>query len=84
MVGIITLPHTFHFQVQKEALHHGIIPAVALAAHAAADAVLIEQALVFKACVLAAPIGMQLQSRYRLALPDCQRNAEAISSAGLP
>jgi hypothetical protein len=84
MVGIITLPHTFHFQVQKEVLHHGIIPAVALAAHAAADAVLIEQALVFKACILAATIGMQQQSRCRLALPGAIRNAETTSSAGMP
>src|SRR5690348_971096 len=40
-------------------------------AHAAADAVLIEQTLVLQACILAASIGMQRQSRCRLALPDC-------------
>lgn len=34
MVGIPSLPDTLHFQIQKEPLHHGIVPAITLAAHA--------------------------------------------------
>jgi hypothetical protein len=42
VVGIIMLPYTLHFQIQKEAFHHGVVPAIPLAAHAAANAMLIQ------------------------------------------
>ena len=71
MVRIIVLSHAFHFQVQKAALPHGIIPTIALATHAAADALLIEEALILEACILAATIRMLQQSRCRFALLNC-------------
>src|SRR5438270_12438649 len=45
----------------KKALHGGIIPAVAAAAHAARNAVPRQKALVMVAGVLAAPLGMRPQ-----------------------
>lgn len=33
MVGIVTLPHAFHLEVQEESLHHGIVPTATFAAH---------------------------------------------------
>lgn len=45
LIGIILLPGPLHFQ--EEALHHGLIPAITFAAHAAQDAVLFEQSLLF-------------------------------------
>jgi hypothetical protein len=84
MVGIVTLPHAFHFQVQKKALHHGIIPAVAPAAHAAADAVLIEQALILQACILAARSECSSNPGAGLRCQIAMRKAETTSSAGMP
>ena len=52
VVGIVTLPNTLHFELQEEALHHRVIPAVALAAHAANQAVLGQQRLMQGAGVL--------------------------------
>ena len=34
VVGVILLPDSFHLQVKEETLHHGIVPTIALAAHA--------------------------------------------------
>ena len=58
MVRVIALPDTFHVQVQEEALSNSVIPAVALAAHAADEAMFVEQGLVLVARVLAAAVGM--------------------------
>jgi hypothetical protein len=33
-VGVFSLPHAYHFEVQKEAFGHGIVLAVPFAAHA--------------------------------------------------
>src|SRR5258707_220614 len=35
VIGVLALPHAFHLQVQKEALHHRVVPTISLAAHAA-------------------------------------------------
>ena len=43
VIGIVALPNPFHLQIQEEAFHDGVIPAVALAAHAGDKAVLREQ-----------------------------------------
>ena len=43
VVGMAALPDAFHLQVQEESLHHGIVPAIGLAAHAGDKAVLREQ-----------------------------------------
>ena len=42
----------------EEALHHRIVPAIALAGHAAFDLLLLQQALVFAGCILAAALGI--------------------------
>ena len=55
MVGVVALPDPLHLQVQEEALHHGVVPAVALAAHARAQAVALEQGPVGLAGVLGGP-----------------------------
>lgn len=39
MVGILMAPGALHFQIEKEALHHRVVPAVTLATHAALKAV---------------------------------------------
>ena len=52
VVGIVTLPDTLHFEVQEEALHHRVIPAIAFAAHAADKAVLGQQRRMHGAGVL--------------------------------
>jgi hypothetical protein len=46
VIGLVALPYPFHLQVQEETLHHGIVPAISLAAHAADDTVLVQQRLV--------------------------------------
>lgn len=58
MVGVVQLPNPLHLQVQEEAFHHRIIPAVALAAHAGDQAMAGQQVAVGLAGVLAASVGM--------------------------
>jgi len=56
-VGVSALPQALHFEIQKEALDDGVIPAVALAAHAGDEAVSGEQLLMLLAGILAAAVG---------------------------
>lgn len=70
MVGILALPDAFHFEVQEEAIGNGVILAIALAPHAADEAVLGQQILAKCAGVLVAPARMDDQPRRRLALLD--------------
>ncbi|ANE55998.1 hypothetical protein A1356_05660 [Methylomonas koyamae] len=39
VVGILAAPDTLHFQIEKDALHDRVVPAVTLATHAALKAV---------------------------------------------
>ncbi|SES77658.1 hypothetical protein SAMN05216412_101539 [Nitrosospira multiformis] len=50
MSDIVTLPHAFHFKFKKKRSIMALSPQLPLR-HAAADAVLSEQALIFKACI---------------------------------
>lgn len=50
--------HPFPLQCREKALHHGTIPAISFAAHAARDAGFLKHLLIFFARILAAPIGM--------------------------
>src|SRR2546422_927227 len=52
-------------QRREEALGHGVVPAIAPAAHAADDPLLRQHALVGAACVLAPPIRMMQQAPRR-------------------
>jgi len=63
MVGVVALPETFHLQVQEEALHHRVVPAVALAAYAGDQAVLVQQRRVSLAGVL---LGLKESSQHPL------------------
>ena len=38
VVGIVALPHPFHFEIQEEAFSNSVVPTVSLAAHAADEA----------------------------------------------
>lgn len=49
---------TFRFEGVKEALHNGIVVAIALSAHAGGDVVLSQQGLVSVGGILAAAIRM--------------------------
>ena len=53
VVDVITLPDPLGLEAQEEALHHRLIPEVALAAHAAHQAMMLQQCLVQRAGVLA-------------------------------
>jgi len=39
VVGVASVPEPLYFQVEEKPLHHGIVPTVALAAHALDKAV---------------------------------------------
>ena len=56
LVGVVALPYPLHLQVQEEALHHRVVPTVALAAHAADQPVFVQHSLMRGAGVLAAAI----------------------------
>ena len=47
VVGVVLLPDPLHLQVQKEALHNGVVPTISFAAHAANQAMLFQQCLMF-------------------------------------
>ena len=59
LVSVIVLPIALHLQIQEEALHYRVVPAVALAAHAADQAMVAQQFLVRRVSVLAAAVRMQ-------------------------
>src|SRR5450830_153349 len=46
VVGVVALPNALRLEAQEEALHHRVVPTVALAAHAAYQAVSCQQRLV--------------------------------------
>ena len=52
VVGVVFLPDPLHLQVQKEALHDRVDPALPASAHAACDALGFEQLLKLVAGVL--------------------------------
>jgi hypothetical protein len=53
VIGVVALPNALHLQVQKEPLHQCVVPTIPFAAHAAANAMLGEQSLIFGAGILA-------------------------------
>jgi hypothetical protein len=55
LVGMTTLPDPFRFQVQEEAFHHGVVPAISFAAHAGDQLVSGQQVTVGLTGVLATP-----------------------------
>ena len=52
VIGKVALPDPLHLQIQEEALHHSVIPTIALSAHAAHQAMRLQQRLVRSAGVL--------------------------------
>ena len=72
MVGIVTLPNALHLQIQEEAFHDRVIPAIALATHAADQPVFAQKSLMRCTGVLAAAICVNDQARCWLALRDGQ------------
>lgn len=72
LVGVILPPSALHFQVQEEALHHCVVPAVTLAANTATHPVARQQGLIGRSCVLTAPIRMDDQTRLWLPLSNGQ------------
>lgn len=70
VIDIDALPGTLHLQVQEEAFHDRVIPAVALAAHAGHQLVPGQQVTVGLTDVWATSVGMHDQSGLGLA----QRN----------
>lgn len=72
LAGLVRFEHVqFGFQGAEEALHHGIVPAVLLAAHAAAHTVLLQQGLVFVGNVLNASIGVHQQTGHGPSAIQC-------------
>ena len=45
VIGKVALPDPLHLQIQEEALHHSVIPTIALSAHAAHQAMRLQQRL---------------------------------------
>jgi len=76
MVGILSLPDTFHFQVQEEAFCDGVIPTISLTAHTVNETVPLKHLLVQRAGILTAAIRMDDQSWDWLPLSD--RHAQGI------
>jgi len=64
------------FHRREEAFHHGVVVAVATAAHTARDAVRVESPLVVLARVWAAPVGMMEQSY--VGTPSLQRHVQRL------
>jgi hypothetical protein len=56
LVGVVSAPYPLHLQIQEEALHRRVVPAVSFPAHAAHHLVLLQQRLVFLTGVLAASV----------------------------
>ena len=56
MVSVLALPNPLHLEVQEEAFSNRIVPAVALSAHAANEAMLVQQVLVELTGILPSPV----------------------------
>ena len=56
LVGVVSAPYPLHLQIQEEALHRRVVPAVSFPAHAAHHLVLLQQRMVFLTGVLAASV----------------------------
>ena len=67
----LSLVDQFELEGREEALRDCVVPAVACAAHAAADSVACQQLLIFRAGVLAPAIRVMQQSLRRLPLRQC-------------
>lgn len=63
VVGMAPLPDSFHRQVKKKPLHDGVIPTIALAAHAGDQAVPFKQGLVQLPGVLTAAVAVDDQPK---------------------
>src|SRR5680860_689910 len=59
----VSLVDEFHFERGKEALGHGVVPAVAFTAHAAREVMCGQQVAVGGGCILAAAVGVMHQPR---------------------
>jgi hypothetical protein len=67
VIGVVSLSDPLHFQVQKDALHHCIVPTITLATHAHHQAMPIEYGVIGRTGVLAAPIRVDVRaSPFRL------------------
>ena len=66
----IFVMNQFRFQRTKEAFHDGVVPAVALAAHAANHAVFFQQRLVVTTGVLTSTIAVVNQAGRRTPIRD--------------
>ena len=66
-IGVVTLPDALDLQVQEEALHDCVIPAVSLSAHNGKQAMADHQVSVGLTCVLAVAIGVHNHSGLGLA-----------------
>ena len=71
MVCIVLVPDALHFEIEEEALHDGVIPAICLSAHACQQGMAFEQGAMFFAGILAPSIGMNDQSGGRMSMGDC-------------
>jgi hypothetical protein len=67
----LTVVNQFELEGSEEALRYRVVPAVSLAAHAAADSVPCQQPLIFRAGVLATAIRVMQQSLGRLSSCQC-------------
>src|SRR5947209_2928503 len=67
---IVTMMDQFSLQAVEEALHGGVVPAVAFAAHRTHHAVLDQLLLIVTGSVLAATVGMMHAARQRPASLD--------------
>ena len=60
VIGIVFLLNPLHLQIQEDALHHRaffvIYPTIAVAAHAAHQAIFFQQLLVLSAGILRSPV----------------------------
>jgi hypothetical protein len=87
MIGVIALPDALHLQVQKEAFHDRVVPAVALATHAA-DQPMIHQQLAMKlAGILAAAVAGTYRPATRAIdkVPACAARSRSMwNSASRP
>ena len=81
VIGIAFLPDPLHLQTQEEARHHRVIPAVALSAHAAHQAMRCQQRLMRATRVLRASLGMHDKTRAGIALSQSQSQSHFQSCA---
>ena len=74
--GIVPMVHELALQCPEEALHAGVVPAIAFAAHAGRDAVRGEQLLVRPCGILTPAIGVMQESSF--GQPSGERHAEGL------